>query len=121
MAETFDEFTARLRAENEALKPKGPRVYTNNHWRDFTYRSDVPEAVLKSDFDWTTEDDIDGFFCYKGVWYHTSQFMRFGYPPGGEPPALFKGWHGYLNDSFHSGVVIRMSDDGEQFQVGTFF
>ena len=32
----------------------------------------------------------------------------------------FKEWHAYLSDSFFSGILIRVSDDGEQYQIATF-
>lgn len=85
-------------------------IRTNHQWREFTYRWDVPERILKSEFDWTDDDDADGYFQYKGYWYHVSQFMR----------TDLEGWHGIHNDSFFSGVLIRLADDGERFQVATF-
>lgn len=87
-----------------------PRVITNLNWRDFVYRADVPEEVLNDQFDWTDDDDCDGFIHYRGTWYHLSQFMVGG----------IEGWQGSHGDSFFSGVVINLSDDGEQYQIGTY-
>jgi hypothetical protein len=84
-------------------------VTTNNHWRDFSYRYEVPADVLVSEFDWLDEDDQDGFFRYRGVWYHLSMFLR----------TTIKGWHGIHNDSMFSGVLIEVSSDGEQYRIGT--
>lgn len=90
-------------------------IRTNHAWRDFVYRSDVPAKVLESEFDYQDEEDtLDGFFCYRGCWYHLDQFMVCD----GD---TFKGWHAYLSDSFYSGVLIRVSNDGERYQVGTFY
>lgn len=95
----------------------GIKVVTNGQWRDFVYRSDVPEKVLKSQFDWTDKahedhgDYSDGFLCYRGVWYHVADFQRGG----------IEGWSGSHGDSFFSGVVIRLSKDGEQYQIGTYY
>mgnify|MGYP005852661371 CR=1 FL=1 len=89
------------------------KITTNNQWRDFVYRYDVPADILKSEFDWTTEDDMDGFFCYRGCWHHVSMFMR----------SCFQGassWHGVHVDSAFSGVVLQISNDGDQYKVGTF-
>lgn len=87
-------------------------IKTNHHWREFTYRSDVPADILKSEFDWTDEeDDVDGFFCYRDCWYHLNLFMR------GAP----EGWDGAHGDSYFSGTLIKLSDDGETFQVGTYY
>jgi hypothetical protein len=84
-------------------------ITTNNQWRDFLYRYEVPDEVLKGEFDWLDEDDQDGFFRYRGVWYHLSMFMR----------TAIEGWQGIHNDSMFSGVLIEVSRDGEQYRVGT--
>lgn len=90
-------------------------IRTNRQWRHFVYRHDVPGDVLERYFDWTDpETEIDGFFRYQGVWYHVSQFMRC--PPG----SSFERWDGYSSESFFSGVLIRLSDDGESYQVGRY-
>ena len=92
------------------------RITTNGHWRDFIYRMDVPASVLADQFDWTDEaheehgDYSDGFISYRGCWYHLGDFMAGG----------IEGWHGAHGDSYFSGVVIRLSDDGEQYQIGTY-
>ena len=92
------------------------QITTNNQWRFFTYRYDVPEDVLANQFDYLDEgESSDNFFCYRGIWYHTADFMRV--PQGANEIA---GWHGYSNDSMCSGVLIKLSDDGEQYQVATF-
>lgn len=96
-------------------------IKTNNHWREFAYRDDVPDDVLASQFDWTNKaheehgDYSDGFLQYKGHWYHLDDFMRFSSP--GHP---FTEWHGYSSDTFFSGVLIRLSDDGERYQIATY-
>ena len=51
----------------------------------------------------------------KGYWYHTSDFMRI--PHGSD----FKGWDGYASDSYFSGVLIKLSRDGEEYMVGTYY
>lgn len=91
------------------------KVTSNHQWRDFSYRHEVPQEVLDDEFDYQDEDEVfDGYFFYKGSWYHLDQFMAV-------PRGMFLGdWDGYLNDSMFSGVVIRVSDDGEQYQVGYF-
>ena len=91
-------------------------IKTNRNWRDLVYRSDVPPAILASQFDYLGEDDAsNGFFCYRGHWYHTSDFMRV------ERNAELACWDGYAGDSYFSGVVIKLSRDGERYRVGTYF
>lgn len=90
------------------------KITSGRKWREYLTRDDVPPEILASDFDWT--DETDGFLRYHGTWYHRSQFMRFGYPgPFGQ---TVDGWHGYHADGFSSGVVIKVHDDGERYQIG---
>lgn len=91
-----------------------PKIFTDHKWKQFKYRYEVPRKVLEDDFDYLDEDVINGFFRYRRRWYHLSQFMRPARMAG------LAGWHGYASDSFFSGVVIRLSDDGEEYQVGTY-
>jgi hypothetical protein len=95
-----------------------PNYITNGQWRDFVYRSDVPAKILSQQFDHLEEENsFDGFFCYRGHWYHLSDFMRSETNMFGDAP--FK-VDGYASDSYFSGVVIRISRDGEQYKVATY-
>ena len=86
-------------------------IITNNCWRDFSYRWEVPNQVLEAEFDWLNEEEASsGFIFYRGLWYHTSQFMR--HAP--------EGWDGSHSDSFFSGIVIKLSDCGEQYKIGLY-
>ncbi len=93
------------------------KVVTNHAWRAFRYRHEVPAKVLSNQFDWTNDahekngDYSDGFVRYRGIWYHLADFQRGG----------IKGWDGAHGDSFFSGVVIRLSKDGESYQIGTYY
>ena len=91
------------------------RVITNNHDREFKYRTEVPPEILEDQFDWLNEDDgYDGFIHYRGIWYHVSQYARLsGSPIPGD-------WDGYESDSFFSGTVIKISNDGETYKIGTY-
>lgn len=98
------------------LKGKGP-VYTDRKWKNFKYGYEVPKKVMRSDFDHLDEDSaIDGFLLYRGNWYHISDFMRIS--PGA--PDWMKHWSGYTSDSAFSGILIKISDDGEQYIIGTY-
>jgi hypothetical protein len=90
-------------------------IKTNHQFRDFTYRYDVPASVLADQFDHLSEDDVsDSFVQYRGHWYHTSDFIR--------THDSFPGkWDGYTSDSFFSGVLIRLSRDGERCQLATYY
>ena len=94
-------------------------ITTDHKWKQFKYRDDVPVKVLESQFSHLNtrgEDDTDGYFCYKGYWYHLSDFMAMDK----NSPLKEAGWHGYLNDSMCSGVVLKVSDDCETYIVGWF-
>lgn len=99
----------------------GLSIKSQNTWRNFIYRSDVPAKVLASDFDYQDENEaVDGFMHYRGVWYHLDQFMRLEGPwENGSLGAL--GWQAYHSDSAFSGVVIKISRDGERYQIGTYY
>lgn len=95
----------------------GLLVRSDQRWKDFTYGADVPEAIRKNEFDWL--DDAEGsdhFFQHHGTWYHLSQFMRV--ETGGDLAKA--GWEGYHSDSFSTGVVVKVSDDGDKYKVGTY-
>lgn len=92
-------------------------IKTDRKWKKFKYRHEVPAHILERQFDYLTEDDeTDGFFEYRECWYHTSEFMHVL-----KDMTPLEGWDGYKNDSFFSGVVIKLSRDGEEYQVGTFY
>lgn len=90
-------------------------IKTNHQWRDLAYRSEVPEKVLKDQFDHLNADEaFDGFIEYRGRWYHTSDFMRC------EGNADLKGWDGYSSDSYFSGVLIKFDGDCERVKLATY-
>jgi len=94
-------------------------IRTNHHWRPFRYRYEVPEVVLADQFDHLDEDEgYDGFLCYRGWWYHLSDFMV--WTSVGVPEEMTR-WDGYASDSFFSGVLIKVSEDGEEYQVATYY
>jgi hypothetical protein len=104
-------------------------IKTNHHWRPFKYANEVPKKILDNEFDWMEKDEdglpkdyLDGFICYRGTWYHTEDFMSLHnkvHCPN--PPDFMKGWDGYHSDSFFSGVLIKLSDDGECYQIATYY
>ncbi len=89
-----------------------PKIVTDHKWKNFKYANEVPQGVLASEFDYQDRDHVvDEFFCYRGSWYHLDMFMRCELP----------GWSGYHGDTYFSGVLIKISHDGEQYQVGMMF
>ena len=91
------------------------KITTDWKFKNFKYRYEVPEKVLKDQFSHLSEEDsCDGFFRYRKSWYHLSDFMvcSKGSPLGA--------WDGYSSDSFFSGVLIRCSKDNERYMVATY-
>lgn len=96
-------------------------VKTNHQWRDLLFWSDVPAKVRDDQFDYMTEEDsLDGFFKYRGYWYHVNDFIAVPGSNGVPENNPLAGWHGYASDSYFSGVVIRLSKDGEQVKIGRY-
>jgi hypothetical protein len=91
-------------------------IKTDNKWHNFKMRDEVPKKVLESTFDYQDEDISDGYFKFKGTWYHTDQFMRLS----GDDPQT-KDWDGYAGDSYFSGTLIKLSKDGEQYKVASYY
>ena len=90
------------------------KITTNNQPRDLLTLwdfSDKERIRIRSDFDWLDDIESDsGFFRYKGFIYHLSEFLHAACTP--------LGWDGYQADSWFSGTLIRLSDDGETVTVG---
>lgn len=86
-------------------------IITDNKWRDFHYRADVPSRVLADQFDWLSEENgFDGFIRYRRRWYHLSEFLASAAAPG---------FDGISADSYFSAVAIKVSRDGEQYRIAT--
>jgi hypothetical protein len=73
-------------------------------------RDEVPRQVLEDWFDYQDEETFDGYILYRGDYYHTDQFMCGGVP----------GWPYSYGDSYFSGILLRVSSDGEQYQVAGY-
>ena len=91
------------------------KVTTDRKWKPFKYRNEVPKRVLESQFDYHDDDTSDMYFKYGRTWYHVDQFVHI---PNGGP---LSGWDGVLNESWSSGVLLKISPDAEQYQVGSYY
>ena len=99
-------------------------IRTNNVPRDLVDAWELsPKERAEFDYiDWQAiEDGRDSatFFRYKGVLYDLGEFHlgRVQMARGDSP---FASWDGYMSDSFFSGLVIRLVDDGERCIVGRY-
>lgn len=95
------------------------KIITDHKWKPFRYGNEVPRKVLKDQFDYladladTDSDSDNGFIYYRKRWYHLSEFVNCY-----NHPNLKKKWDGLLTDSFFSGIVIKIGDDGETYKIG---
>jgi hypothetical protein len=93
------------------------KIRTDRKWKNFRYGYELPKKALK-EFDWLEDaENQDGFMYYRRRWYHIEEFMRID----SHTPDAFQKWHGYAADSYFSGILLRVSNDGEQYQIGTYF
>lgn len=92
-------------------------IITDHKWKQFRYNYEVPAKVMKSQFSHLSEDDFDGFIYYRKYWYHISDFLLIDK----NNPFQTTGYHGYMSDSFFSGILIKLNDDNEgEYQIATY-
>ena len=98
-------------------------IRTDDKWKDFVYAYDVPDRVRLNEFDWV-EPDSSHYIKYKNSWYHLSEFIRTaggGAAGSGSPSLVEAGWDGIKNESYSSGVLIKVSSDGEKYKIGYYW
>ena len=100
--------------------------------REFLYLQDLSEQNRKDANDFLEmvcdnlpdgiDDYLDGWIVYRDKTYHLSEFSNLNnkahYPNGSPFPIP---WNGYISDSYFSGIVIELSEDGEMYRIGTYF
>jgi hypothetical protein len=104
-------------------------INTNNVPRPLLQSYELsPEEVAQ--FDYLEGDALDSaeFFRYRGLVYDLGEFVRIA-PAGaaGGPFAHYDheghltGWDAIHTDTFFSGVLVRLVDDGEKVVVGYYY
>lgn len=102
------------------------RIITNNVARPIMDAWELTEKERKEfDYlDWEAierGEDSASFFRYKGQLYDLGEFQRIGSPfatlPADNPISQ---WDGLVNDSFFSGIVIKIVEEGDSVICGTF-
>ena len=100
------------------------KIYSNHQWRPLIYGYDVPPDVRSDRFDWLEDSESsDGFIKYRNDWFHLSEFVRIstnptGFEYGAEPGTALTKWHGINVDSYSTALVIKVSDDMENYKIG---
>lgn len=90
------------------------QIKCNNAKRHFIYGYEL-STKQRREFDYIPDDEIMSheFVKYKGRIYDVSEFMR-------TESNEFNDWHGYISDSFFSGVLIKIIDS-DSCLMGTYY
>jgi hypothetical protein len=94
-------------------------IKTNNVPRELISAFELSSAQyskLRAEFDWMDLDEFESamFFEYRGQVYALADFMRT------EGDILRDGWQGILNETFFSGLVIKIVESCERIVVGRY-
>lgn len=93
------------------------KIITDHKWKPFKYSYEIPENIIKRQFDHLDEiDKSDGFIVYHKRYYHLSDFMTIDK----NSPFANLGFDGYLSDSFFSGILIKISNDCQSYKIATY-
>ena len=94
-------------------------IKSDKKWRTFKYGYELPKKWRK-EFDWLKgEAFTDGNFAYYRKWYYAlDEFLRI--EPSGQTIG-FRGWDGYISDTYGSGTVIKISSDGNRYKIGHYY
>jgi hypothetical protein len=93
-------------------------IITNHTRRPLLLWQELTGKEQKN-FHWLeTEDERDGalFFRYRTNVYCLDEFMD-----KASQFKDFKGWDAYKSDSFFSGILIKLVDDGDRVIVGMYY
>ena len=97
-------------------------IKTDNKWRNLIYGYELP-VKWRKEFDWIKNDEEyenTNFAKYRGWVYNIDEFMSIPRGVGAGFPE-FHAWDGYMSDTAFSGVLIKLSSDGEQYKIGRFY
>ena len=87
-------------------------IVTDHKWKQFLYGYELPDKVLYRDFDFIRHPETyDQFIKYRGRYYYIEQFTC----------TDIEGWDGVCADSYFSGILIKISKDGESYKIGTYY
>jgi hypothetical protein len=91
------------------------KIRTNHKGRNFKYGYELAPKWRK-EFDYMEDEEFEtcNFIWYRKCATPLNDFKRI-------VESEFKGWDGYTSDTFFSGLVIKLSDDGEQYKIGMYF
>jgi hypothetical protein len=94
-------------------------IKTNNVARDLISAFELDSnqySKLRQEFDYMEQDEFDSamFFQYRGQIYALADFIRT------EGDLLAQGWQGILNESYFSGLVVKIVESCQSVVVGRY-
>lgn len=95
-------------------------IKTDHKWKAVLSGFELPKKWRK-EFSYLTNDQYSDvrFAYYNKYYYDVQEFMVLQGHAG--QPKEFKGWDGYQSDSYFSGIVIKISSDGEKYKIGRYY
>jgi hypothetical protein len=96
-------------------------IKTDGKWKKLLYGYELPKKQRK-EFDYLTDEefDVQNFARYRGNYYDVSEFQIVPRIESEDGPKFAK-WDGYSQETYFSGVLIKLSSDGEQYKIGRFY
>lgn len=97
-------------------------IKCNNKPREIIYGFNLSEKEAK-EFDYLGENiECHSFFRYKGEVYDLGEFIALNRDKNNcFSPDQFKGFDGYMSDSYFSGILVKFCEDSDFIVVATYF
>lgn len=99
------------------------KIITNNQWREIIFGHELTPTERKEYDTLLDELDEQEFFRYRGHVYYLGDFMNLHnkvYTSSWQEDT-FKGWDGIGHQSYDSGVLVKLGEDGENVMVGRYY
>lgn len=93
-------------------------ITTDHKWKNVLNWQDLTPKQ-QAYFDWLDDEEKQigaSFVKRRGHVYCLDEVMTIGR----HSPLATDGWDGVANDSYFSGIVVKLSRDGEQYKIGYF-
>ena len=91
------------------------KVRTDHKWKSLKYGYELPKNQRKQ-FNYLSDEEFDthNFVKYRRSYYDVNEFMAIPNRSSSDLGA----WDGYHGETYFSGIVIKLSSDGERYKIG---
>ena len=99
-------------------------IKTDHKWHYFKYGYELSQKERikwRKEFSYIKSNEEfynRNFAKYRGQLYDINEFMSI---KGWSTEPFGKAWDGYMSDTYFSGVVIKISKDGERYKIGRYY